>query len=77
MLTDALPLATRAKTQGSADLAIAVAGASGGMAPGFVVASVGYAALSLGGGPLALAIIPIIAFAPRRARPAGRGLRAD
>lgn len=66
MLTEALPLASRAKTQGSVDLAIALAGATGGMASGFVVAAASYGTLSLAGGLLALAIVPLIAFSPRR-----------
>lgn len=65
MLSDAVPLATRARTQGSVDLAIALAGAGGGMASGFVVASAGYATLSLVGGLLALALIPLIAVGSR------------
>ncbi|GGC18371.1 MFS transporter [Cellulomonas carbonis] len=66
MLGDAVPLADRAKTQGSIDLAIAVAGAGGGMASGFVVASTSYATLSLAGGVLALAIVAAVAVLPRR-----------
>ena len=70
MLADAVPLAVRAGTQGSVDLAIAVAGAGGGMASGFVVASVGYGALSVTGGLLAVAVVPVVALASRR--PAAR-----
>lgn len=70
MLADALPLATRAKTQGSVDLCIAIAGAGGGLASGMVVASTSYATLSLIGGLLALAIVPIIAVSART--PTGR-----
>ncbi|MDT0164162.1 MFS transporter [Actinotalea sp. AC32] len=66
MLGDAVPLAERAKTQGSIDLAIAVAGAGGGMASGFVVASTSYATLSLAGGVLALAIVAAVAVLLRR-----------
>lgn len=66
MLTEALPPASRATTQGSVDLAIALAGATGAMASGFVVAATSYGTLSLAGGLLALAIVPLIAFAPRR-----------
>jgi MFS family permease len=67
MLADAVPLAARARTQGSVDLTIALAGASGGMASGFVVASTSYAALSLVGGVLALAIVPLVALSARKA----------
>jgi MFS family permease len=66
MLTSALPVATRARTQGSVDLAVALAGAAGGMGSGFVVASTSYSVLALGGGLLALALLPVIALGARR-----------
>lgn len=65
IITDAVPLATRAKTQGLADVSIAIAGATGGMASGFVVAAAGYPLLALGGGILALAIVPAVVAAAR------------
>jgi predicted MFS family arabinose efflux permease len=61
MLAAALPLATRAKTQGTVDLWIAVAGAVGGMASGIVVATTSYATLALLGGLVAATVVPIIA----------------
>ncbi|MFB7470821.1 MFS transporter [Kitasatospora sp. NPDC056184] len=61
MITDAAPLATRARTQGTVDVAIAVAGATGGLASGLVVSAGGYAVLSLAGGLLALAVLPAVA----------------
>lgn len=63
MITDAVPLATRAKTQGLVDVAIAIAGATGGMASGLVVAAATYPLLALGGGILALAIVPAVVAA--------------
>ena len=60
LLTDATPLARRARTQGSVDLAVALAGATGGMASGFIVAGTSYATLSLVGGVLALALLPLL-----------------
>ena len=60
LLTDATPLETRARTQGSVDLAVALAGAGAGLGSGFVVATTSYAALSLGGGVVALAILPLL-----------------
>ena len=60
LLTDATPLARRARTQGSVDLAVALAGATGGMASGFVVAGTSFAVLSLAGGVLALAMLPLL-----------------
>ncbi|GAA1970811.1 MFS transporter [Isoptericola halotolerans] len=65
LLTTSVPLATRARTQGSVDLAVALAGAAGGLGSGFVVAGSSFAALSLGGGLLALLVLPVIAFAGR------------
>lgn len=49
IVADAVPLATRAKAQGSVDVVIALAGAGGGMASGLVVATAGYPLLALGG----------------------------
>ncbi len=69
MLASSLPAATRARTQGSVDLAVALAGAAGGMGSGFVVASTSYAVLALGGGLLALALLPVIALGARRLAP--------
>ncbi|WP_437096544.1 MFS transporter [Streptomyces sp. enrichment culture] len=61
MITDAVPLATRAKTQGMVDVSIAVAGATGGLTSGVVVAAAGYPVLALAGGVLSLAVLPAIA----------------
>jgi MFS family permease len=69
MLAAALPLATRAKTQGTVDLWIAVAGAVGGMASGVVVATTSYATLALIGGLIAAAVLPIIAVASLKHAP--------
>ena len=67
MVTDAVPLSRRASTQGSVDLTISLAGATGGMGSGFVVAAASYATLSIGGGILALALVPVLLAG--RARP--------
>ena len=69
LVTDAVPLERRARTQGSVDLAVALSGAAGGMTSGFVVAASSYAVLSLAGGALALALVPLL-FADRRRAPA-------
>ncbi|WP_156042469.1 MFS transporter [Rhodococcus sp. UNC363MFTsu5.1] len=66
ILTDSTPLATRARTQGSVDLCIALAGAGGGIVSGMVVASSSFAVLSLGGGLIALALIPVLALNRRQ-----------
>jgi MFS family permease len=65
IITDAGPLATRAKTQGLVDVSIAIAGATGGMASGLVVAAAGYPLLAIGGGILALAIAPVVVATAR------------
>jgi MFS family permease len=39
MITDALPLNTRARTQGTVDLCVALAGAGGGIASGMILAA--------------------------------------
>ncbi|QEC50783.1 MFS transporter [Baekduia soli] len=61
MLTDATPIATRARTQGSVDLSVSLAGATGGIGSGLVVAASGYSALSFTGGAIALLLIPLLA----------------
>ncbi|MDW4911077.1 MFS transporter [Streptomyces sp. ADMS] len=61
IITDTVPLATRAKTQGLVDVSIAVAGATGGMASGIMVAATSYPALALTGGALSLALLPTVA----------------
>ncbi|MFV0137411.1 MFS transporter [Streptomyces sp. HMX87] len=67
IITDTVPLATRAKTQGLVDVSIAIAGATGGMASGIVVDAAGYPMLALAGGVLSLAVLPaVIATAHRR-----------
>jgi MFS family permease len=78
LLTDATPLASRARTQGTVDLAVALAGAAGGLGSGLVVASAGYATLSLAAGALAVALVPVLLRAPRPRRPDARpALAAD
>jgi MFS family permease len=66
MVADAAPLRTRARTQGTVDLCVALAGAGGGITSGMILSASSYGALALGGGVLALAIIPLIV---RRTRP--------
>ncbi|MFF7974324.1 MFS transporter [Streptomyces sp. NPDC007905] len=61
MITDAVPLATRAKTQGMVDVSIAIAGATGALASGVVVSAAGYPILTLTAGILSLAVLPAIA----------------
>ena len=63
LVTDAVPLETRARTQGVVDLGIALAGAGGGLSSGLIFAATSYATLTLTSGLLALLIIPIVAMA--------------
>ncbi|MFK4185479.1 MFS transporter [Streptomyces sparsogenes] len=65
MITDAVPPATRARTQGMVDVSIAVAGATGGLASGLVVSAAGYPVLAVAGGVLSLAVLPAIAATAR------------
>lgn len=65
MITDAVPPATRARTQGMVDVSIAIAGATGGLASGLVVSAAGYPVLAVAGGVLSLAVLPAIAATAR------------
>ena len=60
LLTDAVPLERRAKTQGAADVALALSGAAGGLGSGIVVAGSSFAVLSVTGGLVGLAILPLL-----------------
>lgn len=64
-IVDSTEPSTRAKTQGTLDVFIALAGASGGALSGLVVANTSYATLSLSGGLLSLVLIPIIIWSRR------------
>ncbi|MER6329348.1 MFS transporter [Streptomyces sp. NPDC001034] len=66
IITDTVPLATRARTQGLVDVSIAIAGATGGMASGIMVAATSYPALALTGGILSLALLPAVAVTAYR-----------
>lgn len=59
-IVDATPPQTRAKTQGTVDVLIALGGASGGALSGMVVAQSSYSALSLAGAILSLLLIPLV-----------------
>jgi MFS family permease len=65
LVVDATTAADRARTQGSLDVFVALAAAAGGALSGLVVVGAGYPALSLGGGVLALAVLPLVAWAKR------------
>ncbi len=72
-IIDATPPATRAKTQGSLDVLVSLAGASGGALSGVVAANTSYAVLSLAGGVLSLLLIPVILWS----RASGRRAEHD
>ncbi|MGG1663608.1 MFS transporter [Brevibacillus sp. NRS-1366] len=65
IIVDATAASTRAKTQGSIDVLIALTGASGGALSGMVVANYSYAALSLSGGVLSLLLVPVVIWSRR------------
>lgn len=71
MVTTAAPLAHRARIQGNVDFLIALAGATGGALSGVVVAGAGFATLALGGGAVALLLVPVLAVT-RAAHPRQR-----
>ena len=71
MVTDASPLDRRARIQGSVDVSLALAGAMGGLASGYMVALAGYTALSLAGGVLGLLMVPLIVLLGFRGPPVG------
>ncbi|MCV9887991.1 MFS transporter [Metabacillus halosaccharovorans] len=62
LIVDATHPTTRAKTQGSVDVLVALSGASGSALSGMVVAHSSYAALSLSGAVLSLLLIPVVAW---------------
>ncbi|MCI0157624.1 MFS transporter [Leifsonia shinshuensis] len=67
MIIDATSPDVRARTQGSVDVLISLAGAGGSAMSGVVMAAAGYDLLGLGGAALALLLIPVVAIRPRRA----------
>lgn len=64
-ITNNTPVATRARTQGSVDVFIAVAGAGGGLASGFIVAAAGFTWLATLGAVVAMVIAPAVLLRKR------------
>ncbi|WP_439331237.1 MFS transporter [Lysinibacillus antri] len=60
LIVDSTDISTRAKTQGTVDVLIALSGAAGGVLSGMVVAGSSYLTLSLIGGLLSLFLIPVM-----------------
>jgi MFS family permease len=66
LVTDAVPLEHRARTQGTVDLGVALAGTTGGFGSGLVVAATSFAALGLAGALVALALVPSLLISRSR-----------
>nr|WP_199701492.1 hypothetical protein [Jiangella rhizosphaerae] len=64
--------ANRARTQGTIDVLVALAGAGGGAMSGVVMSASDYATLSLAGGALALFLVPVLFWARRDQRTTAR-----
>ena len=77
LLTDAVPREERAQTQGLVDVGVALSGATGGIASGFVGAGTSFATLSLIGGALSLALLPALIAERRSAAGRPSPARAD
>lgn len=60
LIVDSTDPASRPRVQGTVDVGIALAGAGGGAISGIVMATSGYATLSLAGGFLALLLVPVL-----------------
>ncbi|MFF2753509.1 MFS transporter [Psychrobacillus sp. NPDC058041] len=68
LIVDSTQPSTRAKTQGTVDVLVALAGASGGVLSGIVAAQTSYATLSLAGGLLSLMLIPVVIWSTKTKR---------
>lgn len=66
LIVDATDSADRAKKQGAIDVLVALAGATGGILSGVVVALTNYTILSFVGGALALGLIPVVLWSRKR-----------
>ena len=69
LVVDSTDPQTRPRVQGSIDVLVALGGAGGGAMSGVVVALASFGALSVGGGLLALLLVPVVMWA-RRPKPA-------
>ncbi len=68
LIVDSTNPTIRAKTQGTVDVLVALAGVSGGVLSGVVVAQTSYATLSLAGGLLSLLFIPVVMWSLNKAK---------
>ncbi len=60
LIVDSAKTSTRAKTQGTVDVLIALSGAAGGALSGMIVAGSSFLTLSFSGGILSLLLIPVV-----------------
>lgn len=74
IITDIVPAHRRARVQGAADVALAAAGAAGGLGSGFIASCTSFATLSLIGGSLGLAILFLAPLPRHTARPGRTGI---
>ncbi|MEK4027009.1 MFS transporter [Pseudobacillus sp. FSL P4-0506] len=65
LIVDATHPSTRAKTQGTVDVLIALSGAAGGGLSGVIAAHSSYATLSITGGLLSFLLIPVVIWSRR------------
>ncbi|WP_062108726.1 MFS transporter [Bacillus niameyensis] len=68
LLVDSTETSTRAKTQGTVDVWIALSGAAGGALSGVIVAGSSFLTLSMIGGILSLLLIPVVIWSRRGKR---------
>lgn len=68
LIVDSTEISTRAKTQGTVDVLIALSGAAGGALSGMIVAGSSYPALSFAGGILSLLLIPVVLWSRKGER---------
>lgn len=66
LIVDSTVLSNRARTQGTVDVLVALAGATGGALSGIVMASWSYTVLSLASGILSLILIPVVLMILRK-----------
>lgn len=68
LVVDATVPQNRPKTQGTIDVLMALAGAGGGMVSGAVMHATSYQVLSIGGGILAIVLVPVLFWARNKQR---------
>jgi MFS family permease len=68
LVVDATSPTHRAKTQGSIDVLIALAGAGASALSGLLLAASSYATVAVVGGLLSLLLVPVVVWAPRATR---------